>query len=50
MHQIRLVHGNLFIDELDFVSTIILGNAASLDGLTYLRSMFRTSALLSATV
>ena len=22
MHQVRLVHGNIFIDELDFVSAI----------------------------
>jgi hypothetical protein len=25
MHQVRLVHGNVFIDELEFVSTIIFG-------------------------
>jgi hypothetical protein len=25
MHQVRLVHGNIFIDELEFVSTVIFG-------------------------
>ncbi len=25
MHQVRLVHGNIFIDELNFVSAIVLG-------------------------
>jgi hypothetical protein len=27
MHQVRLVHGNVFIDELEFVSTIISGES-----------------------
>jgi hypothetical protein len=50
MHQVRLVHGNIFIDELDFVSTIVLENTFSLDELIYHRSMFQTSVLPSATV
>ena len=32
MHQVRLVHGNVFIDELDFVGTVFSGNAPSLVG------------------
>jgi hypothetical protein len=50
MHQVRLVHGNVFFDEHDFVSTIVVADTSSLDGLTRLRSMSQTSALLSATV
>jgi hypothetical protein len=50
MHQVRLVHGNVFIDEHDFVSTIVGRNTFSIDGLTSLRSMSQTSALPLATV
>src|SRR5258708_25086910 len=50
MHQVRLVHGNIFIDELDFVSTIVIENTSSLDELICHRSMFQTSALPLATV
>ena len=50
MHQVRSVHGNVFIDEHDFVSIIVGTNTSLIDGLTGLRSMSQTSALVSATV
>lgn len=52
MHQVRLVHGNVFIDELEFVSTVPLfgGSAFSVDGLTCFGRMFQTSAPPLATV
>jgi hypothetical protein len=52
MHQVRLMHGNILIDEHDLVSPIFVGKPSSLGGpdMTWLGSMSRICALPLAIV